>query len=75
MLLRAVSLPCMSTQRIGIPHLHEELQDSGERVVVHTKYGDVVGGRACTGAATFLGKLPALDSMYTIYERSDRTCT
>ncbi|KAF9454428.1 carboxylesterase [Macrolepiota fuliginosa MF-IS2] len=39
---------------MGIPHLHEELQDSTERVVVSTKYGDVVGGRACTGAAVFL---------------------
>lgn len=40
---------------MGIPHLHEELQDSVERVVVPTKYGDVIGGRASTGAAVFLG--------------------
>ncbi|KAF5361734.1 hypothetical protein D9756_002143 [Leucocoprinus leucothites] len=37
-------------------HLRRKLppKDSTERVVVQTRFGEVVGGRACTGAAVFL---------------------
>ncbi|KXN88001.1 hypothetical protein AN958_07813 [Leucoagaricus sp. SymC.cos] len=40
---------------MGIPSLHEELRDSSMRVVVRTRFGEVIGGRACTGTAVFLG--------------------
>ncbi|KAL0572346.1 hypothetical protein V5O48_009617 [Marasmius crinis-equi] len=35
-------------------HLHDELRQSDERVVVETKYGTVKGGRAVNGAGVFL---------------------
>ncbi|KAI0077724.1 alpha/beta-hydrolase [Panus rudis PR-1116 ss-1] len=35
-------------------HLQEELQRTGERVSVETKYGQITGGRALNGAKVFL---------------------
>lgn len=36
-------------------HIQDELLQSAERVVVHTAYGSITGGRAANGAAVFLG--------------------
>lgn len=51
-------IPCSSEMAPvqGSLHLNEELQ----KVVAHTQYGDVFGGRAHTGAAVWLGKLSFL---------------
>jgi len=37
-------------------HLHDELAQTHERVVVKTRFGPVTGGRSRNGAAVFLGK-------------------
>ncbi|KAI9513297.1 carboxylesterase [Russula earlei] len=37
-------------------HLHDELAQVHDRVVVNTRFGPVTGGRARNGAAVFLGK-------------------
>jgi hypothetical protein len=37
-------------------HLHDELAQTHEKVVVKTRFGPVTGGRARNGAAVFLGK-------------------
>ena len=41
--------------KMGISNLHDELRDSTKHVIVQTKYGEIIGARACTGAAAFLG--------------------
>src|SRR5216684_9307273 len=37
-------------------HLHDELAQTHDRVVVETHFGPVTGGRSRNGAAVFLGK-------------------
>jgi hypothetical protein len=37
-------------------HLHDELAQTYDRVVVETRFGPVTGGRSRNGAAVFLGK-------------------
>ena len=37
-------------------HLHDELAQTHDRVVVKTRFGPVTGGRSRNGAAVFLGK-------------------
>jgi hypothetical protein len=37
-------------------HLHDELAQTHDRVVVETRFGQVTGGRSRNGAAVFLGK-------------------
>lgn len=37
-------------------HLHDELAQTHDRVVVETRFGTVAGGRSKNGAAVFLGK-------------------
>jgi hypothetical protein len=36
-------------------HLHDELAQSNDRVVVKTRFGPVTGGRSRNGAVVFLG--------------------
>jgi hypothetical protein len=48
-------------------HLHDELVQTQDRVVVQTRFGPITGGRSRNGAAIFLGKeivpvLSVLDS-------------
>jgi len=40
---------------MGASNLHDELRNSTKHVIVQTKYGEIIGARACTGAAAFLG--------------------
>jgi len=37
-------------------HLGEELAQSSQRVIVETRFGEVIGGRSTNGAAVFLGE-------------------
>jgi hypothetical protein len=37
-------------------HLHDELAQTHDRVVVETRFGPVTGGRSRNGASVFLGK-------------------
>jgi hypothetical protein len=37
-------------------HLHDELAQTNDRVVVETRFGPVTGGRSKNGAAVFLGR-------------------
>lgn len=42
-------------------HLGDELSKNPTRVVVETRYGPIVGGRAVNAAATFLGAIEMSD--------------
>lgn len=37
-------------------HLHEELAQTKDRVIVETRFGPVTGGRSKNGAVVFLGQ-------------------
>jgi hypothetical protein len=37
-------------------HLHEELAQTHDKVVVNTRFGPITGGRSRNGAVVFLGK-------------------
>jgi hypothetical protein len=37
-------------------HLHDELAQTHDRVIVETRFGTVAGGRSKNGAAVFLGE-------------------
>lgn len=40
----------------SLTHLHDELAQTHDRVVVETRFGTVAGGRSKNGAVVFLGK-------------------
>ena len=40
----------------SLTHLHDELAQTHDRVVVETRFGTVTGGRSKSGAVVFLGK-------------------
>lgn len=49
-------------------HLHDELAQTHDRVVVDTRFGPVTGGRSRNGAVVFLGKgLVHMDPFLTRY--------
>jgi hypothetical protein len=45
-------------------HLHDELAQTHDRVVVKTRFGPVTGGRSRNGAAVFLGKSLVHDRLH-----------